>query len=72
MLTEPAPARRYTYGLTYRPAGYGTVPSGRVATDDRRTARYFYGTVTYDRPLTAEECATYQLAPVEGEEDGRC
>lgn len=53
----------YEYGLRYRPAGYGTVPDGRVG---ERPDPGFpnYGVVQYARPLTTEEISTFELEPV--------
>lgn len=55
---------RWTYGLHYRPAGYGSVPPGRIIGADRAHPRYRHGTIAYPRELTEREVAAFELEPV--------
>lgn len=59
----------HRYAALNRPIGFATVPAGYVGTearpafgDGRDLARH--GIVVYDRPLTAQEIASYELVPV--------
>ena len=59
----------HRYAALNRPIGFATVPAGYVGTearpasgDGRDLARH--GIVVYDRPLTDQEVASYELAPV--------
>jgi|SRR5579859_740325 len=55
----------YTYGLRNRPAGYGTVPDGRLLElDTDPELPKHYGTVTYPFPLSPENIYRYELIPI--------
>lgn len=60
---------RWTYGMVNRPAGYATVPDGRiVGADDNAAApdpRVRHGTIQYTRPLTPQEIYKYELLPID-------
>lgn len=60
---------RYRYCATNRPIGFATVPAGYVAVearpatgDGRALARH--GVVVYDRRLSDQETAGFELAPI--------
>lgn len=56
---------RYTYGLRYRPAGYATVPNGRIPGSERPHPDYpVYGVIDYPRRLTKQEAEAFQLERV--------
>lgn len=49
-----------------RPIGWGNTPDGWTVTNPSATfgGDYAHGTVTYPAPLTVEDVARYELAPV--------
>lgn len=54
----------WVYGCNYRPAGYASVPDGRIVGGDvpkGPTAPFNFGTIEYDHPLTAEEITSFEL-----------
>jgi len=56
----------YRYGLQFRPAGYVAVPAGYVRIDPPMPEAADWtrhGVVVYDRPLTPQEIASFQLTP---------
>lgn len=67
---EEAPAQgagKYRYGLTNRPLSIGTAPKGWVATEEapaEHADMARHGIVVYDRRLSPEEVAKFELAPV--------
>lgn len=53
---------RYTYKCKYRPPMPGSVPRGFVGlTDGDKSVDGYWGTVTYNRKLTAKEVKEYEL-----------
>jgi len=66
LLSEvPAPPTNYYYGMRLREIGIGCQPAGHF--DYRSTSKSqtgYYGILTYQRELTAEETARYELTPV--------
>lgn len=58
---------RWTYGLRYRPLGYGTAPQDYIIHSDRTSAEFRFGTIDYPRELTEAEVAAYQLEIVQKE-----
>jgi hypothetical protein len=64
---EPESPAHYTYTLRNRPAGYGTCPDGRLVALDmppvHNEMNDDWGTITYTRPLTADEMYRYELDP---------
>ena len=69
----------YRYAMVNRPLSIGTAPKGWLREEPRPApeaphhdlARH--GVLVYPRPLTAEESASYELAPMlEGETLGAC
>lgn len=71
--TEPAapvqvdtetPPRIYAYYLPHRPVSIGTQPRGFIDFEDLdRAETGYYGIVRYERELTPEEIADYELVP---------
>jgi hypothetical protein len=56
---------RYTYGLSYRPAGYSHMPDGWIVGSEKEHPAFpSFGTVDYPRPLTDEEVQSFQLDTV--------
>lgn len=63
---EPAqPQKVYTYALSYRPAGFATLPKGWIPKSTKPHADYKFGTVDFPRPLTKDEIEAYQLVPLD-------
>jgi len=63
---EPAPKRReYRYAAVNRPPGFGSVPKGHIRIEPRQPGISIarHGFVVYDRPLSKEECESYELYP---------
>lgn len=63
---EPAPKRReYRYAAVNRPPGFGAVPKGHIRIEPRQPGISIarHGFVVYDRPLSKEECESYELYP---------
>jgi hypothetical protein len=52
---------RFTYGLTYRLAGYAQVPDDRIVFGDRKDTRFRYGTIQYPRRLSDREVESFEL-----------
>jgi hypothetical protein len=52
----------HEYGLKYRPAGIGTVPTGHVSIGDHPSFRH--GTVSYDRKLSDDEVKKFEMTPI--------
>ena len=50
------------YGLHYRPAGIGSVPSGDYTVSDHPHFRH--GAIEYPEPLTDEQVESFQLVPI--------
>lgn len=60
-------AGKYRYGLTNRPLSIGTAPKGWVATEEapaEHADMARHGIVVYDRRLSPEEVAQFEMAPV--------
>ena len=55
---------RWTYGLTYRPLCSASVPDGWIVFSNRPHSDYPHGTIQYPHPLTAHQCAAYELVLV--------
>jgi hypothetical protein len=55
---------RYTYGLQYRPLGYGAVPPGWIIHSNREHPTFSYGTVDYPFKLTEHQIEAFQLREV--------
>lgn len=55
---------RWTYGLSYRPLAYASVPAGWIIGSNRPHPAYHFGTVQYPRELTAAELDAFELQPV--------
>lgn len=56
---------RFTYGLTFRPAGIGTVPKGRIVGSNKSSADFpVFGTIDYSRKLTEDELYQFELVKV--------
>lgn len=55
---------RYVYGMRLRPAGPGCQPKGMLNYADDPNGKY-WSILTYDRPLTDDECRNYDLDRIE-------
>lgn len=53
----------HKYGLRNRPAFYGNVPDGFIGTEP--DARFQFGVVAYDTPLTEDQMYNYELVPAD-------
>lgn len=63
---EPVqPQKVYTYALSYRPAGFATLPKGWIPESTKPHSDYKFGTVDFPRPLTRDEIDAYQLVPMD-------
>ena len=63
---EPAqPEKVYTYGLTYRPAGFATLPKGWLPGSTKPHKDFAHGTVDFPRILTKDEMEAFELAPLD-------
>jgi hypothetical protein len=57
---------KFSYGMKYRPLGIGCQPKGHIdyldSYDDKlKQKTEFYGIVSYDRKLTAQEIYEFEL-----------
>lgn len=65
------------YRMMYRPAGFGTLPRGLAwhyveaphmhglcGNADLPRSRHSFGVIETDRPLTANECETFEIVAV--------
>lgn len=55
--------KEYRYYMTQRPIGPGTVPKDFISYDDTAIEGAKYGYVAYNRLLTGQELAQYELTP---------
>lgn len=57
--------KRFTYGMTFRPASVGTVSDGRII-DSTKSSPDFpaFGTIDYPRELTENELYQFELVKV--------
>ena len=60
---------RWMYGMVNRPPCYGCQPDGRIVGADRPNdhpdPRVHHRTISYPRPLTADEIYRYELLPID-------
>ncbi len=61
LFDEDYTGQRWTYGLTYRPAGYAQVPDGYIIHSDKPNKAFRYGTLDYGRKLTDREVKGFEL-----------
>lgn len=54
-------ALEYRYGVPLRPIGFATVPKGYIGVEQH--PKFRHGVVVYDRPLTEDEIASFELVP---------
>lgn len=59
---------RWTYGLTYRPAGYAQVPDGYILFTARPHPDFRFGTIDYPIELSASKAHNFELILIETKE----
>ena len=64
---------RYRYGLHWRPAAPGAIPTNGLIVDSniQTTSKYRYGTIDYGRRLSQKELYDYELIFDSIVEDGK-
>jgi len=58
---EEESAEKYYYGLSYRPANIGSVPSGFKMENDITNLNFKHGVISYPRQLTQGELNSYEI-----------
>jgi hypothetical protein len=56
--------KHFDYAMLYRPPGHATVPTGAAAYLPA-SAEHPFGGVRYDRPLSRDDIARYELLPLD-------
>jgi len=56
--------KRWRYGLTYRPVGYGNVPKGYIIHSNRAHPDFQHGTIDYPFPLPERQAELAGLTAV--------
>lgn len=55
---------RFTYGLTYRPLDYGSIPDGWIVFSDRIHPDFYFGTIDYPFELPERLVKSFQLTQI--------